>query len=146
MSDHEKGSQDFSRLPPSTTIQVAAFAAPEITQQSSGQSVTPDAAIVPIVLVQHGAQVSIPWFTNHLTKQRQCRYVIRDQNLIVDVFQNEREKLKISMHNLSKWVSPSDSLMPRYAKTLAFAISAAGVRCKYQQDALQKYSKGVGDE
>jgi hypothetical protein len=144
MSDQEKSPSSPGLL--STTTTVAAFAAPEITQQTSRQSVTPDAAIVPIVLAQHGAQVSIPWFTNHLTKQRQCRYVIRDKSLIVDIFERESGRLKISMHHLEKWVSPSDSLMPRYAKTLAFALQSAGVRCKYQQDALQKYSKGVGDE
>ncbi len=145
MSDQKK-EPDVSPAP-STTIQVAAFAAPEITQQSSGNSLTTDATIVQMVLVQHGAQVSIPWFTNHLTKQRQCRYVIRDKNLVVDIFERESGRLKLSLHNLEQWVSPSDSLMPRFAKTVAFAISAAGCKVTYQQDALSKYAKGGrGDE
>jgi hypothetical protein len=144
MGDQEK-SPSFPGLP-STTIQVAAFATPEI-KHTSRTSLSPDAAIVPVVLGQHGGQLSIPWFSNHLTKQRQCRYVIPDKSLIVDIFERESGRLKISMHHLEKWVSPSDSLMPRYAKSLAFAISAAGVKARYQQEQLSKYAKGDrGDE
>ena len=140
MSD-QKESPSFPRLP-TTELQSGCLPEAEITQLISSNSLTTDATIVPIVLSQHGCVMAIDWFTNHLTKQRQCRWVNRDKSLIVDIFENERQKLKISMHNSAVWQSPQDQQMPRFAKTLAFALQSAGVRCKYQQDQLSKYQTG----
>ena len=141
MSDQKK-EPEFPQAQSTTELKSGCL--PEITK-TSNHSLSTDAAIIQAVLGRHGGQISIPWFNNHWMDQRQCRWVIPDKTLIVDIFERESGRLIISMHNLEKWVSPSDSLMPRFAKTLAFDLQSAGVKCKYQQDALQKYSKGVSD-
>ncbi|CAN1519255.1 hypothetical protein MCERE10_01815 [Burkholderiaceae bacterium] len=140
MSDQKKWPE--SPQATSTTVLKSGCLPEAEIHTTACNSLTTDAAIVPIVLAQHGCVMAIDWFTNHLTKQRQCRWVNRDKSLIVDIFENERQKLKISMHNSAVWQSPQDQQMPRFAKTLAFALQSAGVRCKYQQDQLSKYQTG----
>ena len=133
---------------PSTTAHLGL--APEIIKQSQAQiSLCADSPIlstqlqiVEIVLQQNGCEMSMGWRFNSFTNHHQCRWVNAEHLLIVDIFENADRKLKISMHHLREWISPSDSLMPRFAKTLAYAISAAGGRVKYKQQSLAKYQKG----
>jgi hypothetical protein len=147
----QKENPDFSG--PSTTVQnLRLFASPEITQlqaqisRCSSNSIVPnDRKIVSIVLENNGCMRSIDWFDNTLTKQRQARWINAEHGVIVDVFENDNNKIKISMHNLKEWISPSDSLMPRFAKSLAYKLQGAGASVRYKQEALSKYEKAEGD-
>ena len=142
MSDQKK-EPDVSPAP-STTAHLGLFA-PEITQLISGSSLSTDAQIVPVVLAQNGCKLSIDWHNNDTVKQ--CRWFNEDKNLIVDLFLDQRGRLKLSLHNSAVWQSPQDQQMPRFAKTVAYAISAAGCKVRYQQESLSKYAKGGrGDE
>jgi hypothetical protein len=127
----------------STTAQISGcLPEPKITKLKTpfGKSiVSNDRKIVALVLEQNGCVKSIDWTYNSLTKRHMARWLNEEQNLCVDVFESDEGKLKISMHHSRQWVSPHDSLTPRYSKTIAFALQAAGVRCKYKQSSLQKY-------
>jgi hypothetical protein len=113
----------------------------EISLCSDVSILANDRRIVSIVLSNNGCQKSIDWFDNTLAQQRQARWVHPWQNLIVDVFETSDGKIRISMHHLRMWQSPQDHLMPRFAKTIAFAIAAAGANVRYKQLALSKYEK-----
>ncbi len=130
----------------STTVQALGLSPqPEITKLDSFESrdiLSTHLQIVELVLQKNGCELSQHWRFNSYTSQHQCRWVNEEQNLVVDLFENADRKLKISMHHLREWISPSDSLMPRFAKSLAYAISAAGGSVRYKQDALSKYQKG----
>lgn len=136
MSD-QKESPALARLP--TTAQSSGLFSPEIKKLQE-QSLSTDVQVVPLVLEQNGCKLAIDWFNNDTVKQ--CRYYNEDKNLIVDLFQDQRGNLKISMHNSAVWQSPQDSNIPRFSKTVAYAISAAGCKVKYKQEALSKYQKG----
>jgi hypothetical protein len=100
---------------------------------------------VSIVLENNGCELSIDWTHNPIAKNYMARWVHPLQNLIVDVFENAEGKVRISMHHLREWQSPQDHLMPRFAKSIAYAISAAGASVRYKQEALSKYEKGGFD-
>ncbi len=149
----QKENPDFSG--PSTTVQALGLSPqPEITQLQaqislcSSNSIVPnDRKIVQLVLQNQGCILSIDWTQNALAKNRMARWVHPMHNLVIDVFENSDGKIRISMHHLREWQSPQDHLMPRFAKSIAYAISAAGASVRYKQDALAKYEKGgLSDE
>jgi hypothetical protein len=144
-----------SLLGSSTTVQALGLSPqPKITQlqaqisRCSSSSIVPnDRKVVSIVLENNGCELSIDWTHNPIAKNYMARWVHPLQNLIVDVFENAEGKVRISMHHLREWQSPQDHLMPRFAKSIAYAISAAGASVRYKQDALAKYEKGgLSDE
>jgi hypothetical protein len=117
----------------------------EITKLDSFESKTilsTQLKIVELVLEKNGCVLAQGWRFNSYTQQHMCRWVNEKENLVVDLFENADRKLKISMHHSREWISPHDSLMPRFAKSIAYAISAAGGLVKYKQSALSKYEKG----
>jgi hypothetical protein len=135
---------------PTTAQAFGLFAQPEITKHKSpfGDSILgADKQVVSLVLKNNGCILSIDWTQNALAKNRMARWVHPQQNLVIDVFENSEGKIRISMHHLREWQSPQDHLMPRFAKSIAYAISAAGASVRYKQDALAKYEKGgLSDE
>lgn len=143
MSDQTK--ENPSLLGSSTTELTGLFAQTEIKKLDSFESkliVNNDRKILAIVLENNGCVASIDWSYNSLTKRHMARWVNQEQNLVVDVFESDEGKLRISMHHSREWISPSDSLMPRFAKSLAFALQSASVHCKYKQSSLHKYEGG----
>jgi hypothetical protein len=137
-----------------TTVQAMGLGPTEITKlkteisRCSGVSILAnDRKLVSIVLENNGCQRSIDWTQNAVAKNRMARWVHPMHNLVIDVFENSDGKIRISMHHLREWQSPQDHLMPRFAKSIAYAISAAGASVRYKQDALAKYEKGgLSDE
>ena len=144
----QKGNPDFSG-PSTTALAFGLFAQPEITKHKLpfGDSILgADKQVVSLVLKNNGCILSIDWTQNAVAKNRMARWVHPQQNLVIDVFENSDGKIRISMHHLREWQSPQDHLMPRFAKSIAYAISAAGASVRYKQEALSKYEKGGFDE
>ncbi len=143
MSDQTK--ENPSLLGSSTTALIGLFAQTEIKKLDSFESkliVNNDRKILAIVLENNGCVASIDWTYSTLTKKHMARWLNSEQNLVVDVFESDEGKIRISMHHARQWVSPHDSLTPRFAKTVAFALQSAGVRCKYKQSSLHKHEGG----
>ncbi len=146
----QKETSDFSEA--STTVQVGLAPRAEITKPQTEIScrsgypiLASDRQLVSLVLQNNGCQQSIDWTHNTITKQYQARWVHEEHGVIIDVFEKDNGTLKVSMHNLREWISPSDNLMPRFAKSLAYKIQGAGASVKYKQPQLAKYEKAAGD-
>jgi hypothetical protein len=147
----QKETSDFSEA--STTVQALGLSPhPEITQLqaqisrcSSYPILANDRQIVQLVLQNNGCELVIDWIHNTIAKNYMARWVNAEHGVIVDVFENDNGKIKISMHNLKEWISPSDSLMPRFAKSLAYKLQSAGATVRYKQPQLTKYEKAEGD-
>jgi hypothetical protein len=135
-----------SLLGSSTTVQALGLSPhQEITKLDSFESkniLSTQLQVVEIVLQNNGCVLAQGWRFNSYTSNHMCRWVNEEHSLIVDLFESADRKLKISMHHSRQWISPSDSLMPRFAKSIAYAISAAGGLVKYKQSALARYEKG----